>query len=48
VRKRYILCLNPQVAERERARRQQLLVELDAELALLESLRTIIPRRRAR
>src|SRR3954467_9262080 len=36
-RKRYILCLNPQEAERERARRQQLLVELDAELALLES-----------
>ena len=36
-RKRYILCLNPQEAERERARRQQLLVELDAKLALLES-----------
>jgi hypothetical protein len=35
-RKRYVLCLNPQEAERERARRAQLLVELDAELALLE------------
>ena len=35
-RKRYILCLNPQEAERERQRRAQLLRELDAELALLE------------
>ena len=35
-RKRYVLCLNPQEAERERTRRQQLLVELDAELARLE------------
>src|SRR3954465_13378321 len=35
-RKRYVLCLNPQEAERERARREQLLVKLDAELALLE------------
>jgi Transposase DDE domain len=35
-RKRYVLCLNPQEAERERARRAQLLVALDAELALLE------------
>ncbi len=35
-RKRYVLCLNPQEAERERARRAQLLVELEAELALLE------------
>ena len=35
-RKRYVLCLNPQEAERERARRAQLLVELNAELALLE------------
>src|SRR3954447_4386670 len=35
-RKRYVLCLNPQEAERERAGRQQLLIELDAELALLE------------
>src|SRR5436853_462190 len=35
-RKRYVLCLNPQEAERERARREQLLIELDAELALLE------------
>src|SRR3954462_5035389 len=29
-----VLCLNPPEAERERARREQLLVELDAELAL--------------
>ncbi len=35
-RKRYVLCLNPQEAERERTRRAQLLVELNAELALLE------------
>src|SRR6202167_2456617 len=35
-RKRYVLCLNPQEAERERTRRAQLLVELGAELALLE------------
>jgi hypothetical protein len=35
-RKRYVLCLNPQEAERERARRAQLLIELTAELALLE------------
>src|SRR6202167_6058184 len=35
-RKRYVLCLNPQEAARERARRAQLLVELGAELALLE------------
>jgi hypothetical protein len=31
-----VLCLNPQEAERERARRAQLLVALGAELALLE------------
>jgi DDE family transposase len=35
-RKRYVLCLNPDEAERERARRHQVLVELDAELTLLE------------
>jgi transposase len=35
-RKRYVLCLNPQEAERERARRAQLLIELNAELARLE------------
>ncbi len=35
-RKRYVLCLNPQEAERARTRRAQLLVELNAELALLE------------
>ena len=35
-RKRYVLCLNPQEAERDRTRRAQLLVELNAELALLE------------
>jgi hypothetical protein len=31
-----VLCLNPQEAERERTRRAQLLIELNAELALLE------------
>src|SRR6202000_139816 len=35
-RKRYVLCLNPHEAERERTRRAQLLIELNAELALLE------------
>jgi hypothetical protein len=35
-RKRYVLCLNPQEMQRERAHRAQLLVELDAELAVLE------------
>jgi Transposase DDE domain len=35
-RKRYVLCLNPQEAERERTRRAQLLTKLNAELALLE------------
>jgi hypothetical protein len=35
-RKRYVLCLNPQEAERERAHRAQMLVTLEAELALLE------------
>src|ERR1700760_2213731 len=35
-RKRYVLFLNPQEAERERARRAQLLTELNIELALLE------------
>jgi hypothetical protein len=43
-RKRYVLCLNPQEAERQRARRAQLLVELGAELVLLEQRRRIIPR----
>src|SRR5208283_4465262 len=43
-RKRYVLCLNPQEAERERARRTQLLVELDAELALLEQRQDDHPR----
>jgi Transposase DDE domain len=36
-RKRYVLCLNTQEAERERARRTQLLRQLDAELTLLDS-----------
>jgi transposase len=36
-RKRYVLCLNPHEAERERARRTQLLRQLDAELTLLDS-----------
>jgi Transposase DDE domain len=34
-RKRYVLCLNPQEAERERAHREQVLAELSAELNLL-------------
>jgi hypothetical protein len=36
-RKRYVLCLNPHEAERERQHRAQLLRELDAELALLDN-----------
>src|SRR3984885_11797767 len=36
-RRRYILCLNPDEAERERARRAQLLRQLDVELSLLDS-----------
>ena len=35
-RKRYVLCLNPQEAERERQHREQVLAEIAAELALLE------------
>lgn len=34
-RKRYVLCLNPEEAERERAHREQVLQELGAELILL-------------
>jgi Transposase DDE domain len=34
-RKRYVLCLNPEEAERERAHREQVLTELCAELTLL-------------
>jgi Transposase DDE domain len=34
-RKRYVLCLNPEEAERERAHREQVLKELCAELTLL-------------
>jgi hypothetical protein len=34
-RKRYVLCLNPEEAERERAHREQVLKELSAELNLL-------------
>jgi len=34
-RKRYVLCLNPEEAERERAHREQVLTELCAELNLL-------------
>jgi hypothetical protein len=34
-RRRYVLCLNPDEAERERSHREQVLVELDAELGLL-------------
>ena len=43
-RKRYVLCLNPREAERERTRRAQLLVELNAELALLEQRREDHPK----
>jgi transposase len=35
-RKRYVLCLNPQEAERQRQHRMQVLAELEAELAALE------------
>src|SRR5271168_2752004 len=35
-RKRYVLCVNPEEAERQRQHRQLLLVELQAELALLD------------
>jgi hypothetical protein len=35
-RKRYVLCFNPQEAERQRAHRQQVLMEIDAELTALE------------
>lgn len=34
-RKRYVLCLNPEEADRERAHREQVLKELSAELSLL-------------
>jgi transposase len=36
-RRRYVLCLNPIEVERERQHREQLLIELDAELSALES-----------
>jgi hypothetical protein len=36
-RKRYVLCLNPHEAERERQHRTQLLRQLDAELSLLDN-----------
>jgi transposase len=35
-RKRYVLCFNPQEAERQRAHRQQVLMEIDAELTALD------------
>jgi hypothetical protein len=35
-RKRYVLCFNPQEAERQRQHRQQVLMELEAELAALD------------
>jgi transposase len=35
-RRRYVLCLNPDEAERERRHREQLLMQLDAELSQLE------------
>src|SRR3978361_565680 len=36
-RKRYVLCLNPQEAERQRQHRQQVLMEIEAELTALET-----------
>jgi hypothetical protein len=36
-RKRYVLCLNPEEAERQRQHRLQVLTELEVELAALES-----------
>jgi hypothetical protein len=36
-RRRYVLCLNPEEAERQRLHRQQVLVELSAELSLLRA-----------
>src|SRR3978361_17073 len=35
-RKRYVLCLNPLEAERQRQHRRQVLVEIDAELTALD------------
>ena len=35
-RKRYVLCFNPQEAERQRQHRQQVLMEMDAELTALD------------
>jgi hypothetical protein len=35
-RKRYVLCLNPQEAERQRQHRQQVLTEIEAELTALD------------
>jgi transposase len=35
-RKRYVLCFNPQEAERQRAHRQQVLMEIEAELTALD------------
>src|SRR5882757_7963753 len=34
-RRRYVLCLNPEEAERQRRHREQVLIELEAELSLL-------------
>ena len=34
-RRRYVLCLNPEEAERQRRHREQVLIELTAELNLL-------------
>ena len=47
-RKRYVLCLNPEAAARQRQRRAQVLAELEAELALLAARQEDIPRRPAR
>jgi hypothetical protein len=43
-RKRYVLCLNPQEAERERARRAQLLIAPVPNWPCWSSARRIIPK----
>jgi hypothetical protein len=43
-RRRYVLCLNPEEAERQRLHREQVLIELDAELTLLRERETDHPR----
>lgn len=35
-RQRYVLCMNPQEAERQRQHREQVLAELEADITLLD------------